>query len=226
MKTPNPRLSVVLPALIRESHHLEMTIKCLESAKKHTKLPFELVIVETGTQYLKEFADIYIYEKHKTNSTISINRGFRCASGDLVTLLTNDVVVDENWLEHLLECFEISDCGLATLASTQFGHQKVNLIKEGVWFSVAMIPKEEAWFDENFLGGSWDDTDIIMRTYSANKKMYRNFKSVVDHVPGQTHYANPTHNQTFEANERYFKLKWRSRTQIPIYQALTMGLII
>lgn len=216
-----------MPALIKEPFHLDMTLNCIKLARQNTAIPFELIIVETCSSYLKELADIYIWERVKTNSTISINNGFQCAKGDFVVLLTNDVMVDKNWLENLLECFEkMPDCGLATLATDQFKHEKKDLISEGIWFSVAMIPKDEAYFDERFLGGSWDDSDIIMRTYLRGKRMYRNFKSVVSHNPGQTHYTNPTHQETFEKNRNYFQLKYRHHTQTPIYEVLTLGLII
>ena len=155
-------VSVVVPTLIRSEHQLKTTIECLEAAKSKTKLPFETVIVETETNYFGEWADIHIVEKTKSSSTKSINRGFRCASGEMVVLLTNDVIVDEGWLEHLLDCFKISDCGLATLATNQFRHEKRNQISEGIWFSLAAIPKEQAWFDESY-DGPWDDSDLIIR---------------------------------------------------------------
>lgn len=220
------KIAVIVPALIKEPRHLQMTLDCIKSAREKTKLPFELVIVETVTEYLKSYADVYIWEREKTNSTISIDRGFQCARADKVVLLTNDVVVDENWLEHLLECFEIPDCGLSTLATTQFHMQKRDLIAEGIWFSVAMIPKDEAWFDPHFLGGSWDDTDLIMRTYLRGKRMYRNWRSVVSHAPGQTHYSNPAHQETFEKNRAYFFEKWRGYKSMPIYQVFHQGLVI
>jgi glycosyltransferase involved in cell wall biosynthesis len=203
-----------------------VTLECILKARSNTKLPFELVIVETGTNYLRSFADLYLYEAQKTNATKSINRGFRLASGDYVVLLTNDVIVDEGWLEHLLEPFQtMSDCGLSTLASDQFKHEKSDLIKEGIWFSVAMLPKSMAQFDENFVN-SWDDSDVVMRTYLSGKRMYRSFKSVVHHKVGMTHYGKPDHKAHFDRNRAYFIEKWANFKESIIYRVLVEGHIV
>ena len=197
-------ISVVVPTLIRNNDQLEMSNRCIHAAKEKTKVPFELVIVETETNYLGHLADIHIQEKKETTSGKSINRGFRCASGQFIVLLTNDVIVDDKWLEHLIEPFEAhADCGLSTLATDQLGHQKQDLIKEGIWFGLALIPKEEAWFDEIY-DGSWDDSDMIMRVYLKSRKMYRNYKSVVHHKPGQTLYSDPKHEERYLMNRDYF----------------------
>lgn len=218
-------VSVVVPALIRSEDQLSTTIECLRAAKTKTKLPFELVIVETGTNFLKEYACVYIHEKNKTNSTISINRGFKCASGDVVVLLTNDVIVDGGWLENLLECFKISDCGLATLATNQFMHKKSKYINEGIWFSVAAIPKEQAWFDEEY-AGAWDDSDLIMRVYQTGKKMYRNYASVVDHKVGMTLYKDPAHDEKFQRGKALFMKNWADKKDQWIYNVLVTGYVV
>lgn len=219
-------ISVVVPTLISNTEQLQTTLECLKAARAKTKLPFELVIVETCSEYLREFADTYVLERKKTTATKSINRGFACASGDYVVLLTNDVIVDENWLENLLECFEKPDCGLATLATDQHKHEKQDKIDEGIWFSVAMIPKSEAWFDEGYLPGSWDDSDLILRVYLTGRIMYRNYKSVVHHKIGMTHYEKPDHFSNFEKNKAYFIQKYLAHRYTRIFNILVGGQIL
>jgi hypothetical protein len=218
-------ISVVIPTLIRSDEQHETTLQCILAAKTNTQIPFELIIVETETNLLNHLCDIHVQEKKRTSSTRSLNRGMFCAKSDKVVILTNDVIVDENWLEHLLEPFSISDCGLSTLATDQFNHRKLNLINEGIWFGLAMIPKEEAWFDENYKN-SWDDSDIIMRTYLKGKVMYRNYKSVVHHKIGMTLYSNPDHEALFEKNKAYFQKKYEAHQNHRMYRILTKGLIV
>lgn len=218
-------ISVVVPVLIRTDEQITMTARCLESAQK-TQQDFELVIVETESRYFQDSADIHIYEKKKTNATKSINRGFKVASGDYVVLLTNDVVLDDRWLECLLDCFNSKhDCGLATLATTQLGHAQKDEISEGVWFSVAMMQKEYALFDESYVN-SWDDTDLIMKMYLKGFKMYRNFNCVVDHLVGQTQYADTLHRVNFEKNRRNFMNKYSDYKNNRMYKILTEGVIL
>lgn len=213
-------ISVIVPTLITDSEQLKVTIQCIEAARKHTALPFHLIIVETESQHLIQYADTYVYEKVKTNATKSINRGFALAESEKVVLLTNDVIVDEGWLEHLLQCFEIPDCGLSTLGADQFHHTKQNAFEEGIWFSVAMIPKVFAHFDEGYIN-SWDDTDLVMRTYLTGLRMYRNLRSVVHHKIGMTHYSKPDHQKHYEANRARFIAKYQGYRGTPMYQFLS-----
>ena len=72
-----------------------MTLQCLESSLL-TDVPeddVEYVIVETESDYFKDYADIHIYEAERSTATKSINRAFRVSSGDHVVLLTNDVLL-------------------------------------------------------------------------------------------------------------------------------------
>lgn len=218
-------ISVMLPVLIYTDKQLGMTIQCIEKMRTKTKLPFELVIVETNTEYLmSEYADVHIMDK-KDSCTKSCNRGFEACTGDYVCFMSNDVYVDDNWLECLCDCFaKKEDCGIATLATTQFNHEKHDEISEGVWFSVALFPKQDKYFDENYVN-SWDDTDFIMRTYLGGKKMYRNFNCVVDHLVGQTHYASPSHYDNFRKNGDLFKSKYKYCMH-PMYEKLISGVVI
>lgn len=224
------KTSVVLPIYIPNgkdedysAKHLAMTYKCLELARSKTKLPFELVIVETDSQYFIDCADVYIYEKEKDKGAErSHNRGFKVASGDFITLLTNDVYVDDNWLESLLECFKREDCGVSTLASTQFNHKKENKIEEGNWWSVAMIKKEifdkVGYYDERFVN-SWCDTDLLLRIYKAGYKMYRNFNCVVEHLIGQTVYDNPSFKEDYDKGQILFN-EIHKDCKLPIFEEL------
>lgn len=218
-----PSVSVVVPVLIKTDKQLAMTMRCLDLARKHTKIPFELVIVETNSQYLIDEADTYVYEK-ASNPTPEHghNLGFKVASGDFIALLTNDVFVTEGWLESLLSCFRITDCGLATVATTQFNHKKEEKIEEGIWFSVAMIPRfifdKVGYYDERFVN-SWCDTDLIVRVYKEGYRMYQNFNCVVEHTPGQTVYQKPEFQKNYQDGRKLFYEKHKD-CGLPIFEAL------
>lgn len=219
-----PTVSVVVPTLIKNDKQLALTFQCLE-AKKKTKIEHETVIVETCSNYLEDYADTYIYEPTKSTDTKSFNAGFTAATGDYVVLLTNDVIVDHNWLECLLECFEKKpDCGIATLATDQFNHQKRDEISEGVWFSVAMFTRQDTYFDELYVN-SWNDTDFIMRMYLKGLKSYRNYNCVVHHEVGATQYSDEYHYENYRKNAELFKSRYRD-TRHRMYDILTNGIVI
>lgn len=204
-------VNVIVPILVNTPEQIAMTIRCIKKARE-SKIPFELVIVETKTDYFKDLADIYIWEKEKTTATISINRALKVCNKDWVVLLTNDVIVDDGWLEALFECFKVNDCGCATLGSTQFNHQKENKIEEGNWWSIVLFPQwlfeKVGYFDEQFRG-VWDDTDLLIRIYKAGFKMYRNFNVIVEH-PTSSHQDNfEQHKENYRHGQELFHNKHR-----------------
>ena len=214
-------IDIVTPLWIKSEKHLAMTIKCFELARQKTKLSYKHIIVETGSDYLRDYADVHIYEKEKVDICKSINRAFKCSSGDYIAQLANDVFVDENWLECLLGCFAIPDCGLATLASTQFNHKKEDKIEEGIWFALAMIPqwlfKKIGYFDEEYKR-VWADTDFVLRAYKEGYKMYRNFNCVVEHTPGTTEYYGG-HDEAYIMGRKLFNDKHKD-CGLPIFERL------
>lgn len=215
-------ISVILPVYIKTKDHLAMSIKCLEAARCNTKLPYELVIVETCSDYLKDYADVHIYEKERTDVNKSVNRSFKCASGKYIAQLTNDVFVGENWLECLKDCFQKKDCGIATLASTESGNKKEDKIIEEIYFPLAMIPQwlfaKIGYFDEDFKM-YWADADFIVRTYEAGFKIYRNYNCVVDHKPGSTLYDEKNWEVLCLEGRNRFNEKHKD-CQLPIFEKL------
>jgi len=219
-------IDVVFPAYITTQKQLALSMKGLSQARELTSLKFNLIIVETVSNYLSDYADTYIFERERTTADRSINNGFYCCRADMTVLLTNDVGLKEGWLEALADCFnKVPDCGMATLATTQLGHTKANKIEEGIWCSVFMIPREYAEFDEKYVN-SWEDSDIIMQTYLRGYKMYRNFNCVVDHDPGQTVYQDKLTQDNYQKNKEYFMSKWANHQDKHIYKVLTEGHIL
>jgi GT2 family glycosyltransferase len=216
-------ISVILPVLFRSTEQVAMSIRCVKTAKEKTKLPFELIVVETLTDYFKDIADVYVWEKEITYATISVNRGLRVSNKDWKVLLTNDVFVEDGWLEALMECFQKkADCGASTLASSQFKHRKSYTIEEGNWWSLVMLPQtvldKVGYFDERFRG-VWDDTDLLIRIYKEGLKMYRNFGCIVHHLIGQSHYDNPRHEENYQHGEKLFYEKHKG-CGLPIFDLL------
>lgn len=211
-----------MPVLIREQKLLAMTLKCVELARTKTKLPFQLIIVETESNHLIDYADIHIYEKERFNPAKSHNRGWKIADGEYIALLTNDVYVEDNWLECLLDCFKIKDCGASTLGTTQFLHQKENKIEEGNWWSVMMTTRkifdEVGYYDERFME-SFEDSDLLLRMYIKGYKMYRNFNCIVEHLVGATLHDGVEHDKKYLCGRVLFN-KIHKDCKLDLFQKL------
>jgi hypothetical protein len=120
------------------------------------------------------------------------------------------VYVEDGWLESLMTPFRMhANCGISTLASTQFNHQKRDFIEEdGIWFSIAMWKTQGKVFDERFRN-VWDDTDFTMRQYILGNRSYRNHNCVVEHLIGKTQYIRTDHQENFVNGRELFIEKYK-----------------
>ena len=220
-------VSIVLPTLIRTDEQFNTTIKCINLARSKTNIPFELIIVETETNYLEDLADKYIHFPTKTCSTDDINSGFMSASHSYVGLLTNDVYVSDGWLEVLLETFEKKkDCGIATLASTQFNEVlQPGKIEQWIWCSVFLTKneylKKHNYFDSKMFPAVWDDSDFVTKLCLDGLLPYKNYGCVVHHKVGMTEYICPKHEARYQENGKRYNEKYKGCTH-PIYEHLRL----
>ena len=84
----------------------------VESIRKHTKMDYEIVIVDNGsgpdtTAWLREQEGMtVVYNATNRGFAAGCNQGIAAATGDYIVLLNNDVVVTDGWLETLVEAVE------------------------------------------------------------------------------------------------------------------------
>jgi glycosyltransferase involved in cell wall biosynthesis len=112
---PTPGLTSII---ILTMNQLEYTQQCVESVRKHTSEPHEIVFVDNGSSdgtvpWLREqvtsHANCRLIE-NATNRGFSqgCNQGIEASTGEYLLLLNNDVVVTDGWLGGLLECLTAS----------------------------------------------------------------------------------------------------------------------
>ena len=212
-----PSVSVVLPVFIKTQKNISDTLRCITLLRSKTKIPFQLVIVETASKHFIGMADIYVYEKERTNPNTSVNRAFRCCNSDYIVFVGNDVFVDNEWLESLIEGFKIPDCGIATLGNNEHGDTKQDKIIESIYFSICMFKKEDAWFDTEYKF-VFDDTDMIFRIYTTGRKCYKNLHTIVQHHAHSTLGEFGGDRVEYERSRQYFKEKWKDYLTHPLYK--------
>ncbi|HSD94642.1 MAG TPA: glycosyltransferase, partial [Syntrophales bacterium] len=121
-------------------NELEYTKRCVESIRKHTPEPHEILFVDNGstdgtTQWLRKLAREnarYRLIENKTNLGFAkgCNQGIEAASGEYVLLLNNDTVVTKDWLSGMLETLKSApDIGIVgPMTNCISGIQKVKKI--------------------------------------------------------------------------------------------------
>lgn len=213
----------MFPVYLPTREHRDMTDKVLYLAKARTKAHLEWVIVETCSNYYRDEADVYIHEKDRTTPNMSMNAGFKACSGDYVIFLSNDVVVCDNWVDYMTECFTIhNDCGIASLGNNEHGDVPQDKIIEQLYFAVCMMRKEDAWYD-SYYKCIWDDTDLCMRLHSQGKKFYKNLKGLIYHKPHATMGEYGGNKQEYDRCQDYFVNKWQAHKNEPMFRRLAYG---
>lgn len=231
-----PLVSVILPIMIMNDEQKQMTDDCIGTMRTTTNIPYELIIVEAKSHLFSEYdtfpdnspsrCEKYLHFPEPLGCSKEFNQGIKISEGTFVIHTGNDVFVKDGWLEALLECFEIKDCGIATLASSDLKHEPMDRIMEGVWCPMMMWRR--GWeFDETF-PNVFCDSDLVMRHYEAGFRMYRNWKVVVDHLSAITSKSR----WTPEENAARFN-KWKDvfiqkhgHSRLLMFRILSEGWII
>jgi GT2 family glycosyltransferase/tetratricopeptide (TPR) repeat protein/2-polyprenyl-3-methyl-5-hydroxy-6-metoxy-1,4-benzoquinol methylase len=87
---------------------LPYTQRCLESIRKHTPLPHEIIVVDNGSsdgtpEWLEAQSDVRLLRNPRNlGFAAAANQGLRAARGESLVLLNNDTLVTPGWLRRLL----------------------------------------------------------------------------------------------------------------------------
>lgn len=96
-------VSIVIPVV----GELELTIGCIESIRKHTPEPHEVIIVDNGStdgtgQALAVLPSLRVLRNERNlGFSGGVNRGIRAARGAEILVLNNDTLVTPGWLSEM-----------------------------------------------------------------------------------------------------------------------------
>ena len=214
------RVSVMMPVKIDHKWQIPMTICAITTLRCTTEIPFELVIAlknpDTVLPAMDDCVDRWVMCPKGTSATEDCNLGLDACSGTHAIYTGNDVFVRPGWLEALLECWKIGDCGAATLAAGDLKHKSVRRIMEG-WYGPFMMFDAKRRFDAETFPASFADTDLVMRIYGEGLRMYRNWAVVIQHLTHSTMGA-----ADFDQAKGRFAAK-HAGSNLMMYRALTEG---
>ncbi len=115
-KTPKKRVNGLTSIIILGYNQLELTKSCLDSIARFTAEPYEIIIVDNGSnnetieffqQYKANGDNIQvIFNGENRGYAAGNNQGLSLAKGEYVLLLNNDTVVTYGWLTRMLAIFK------------------------------------------------------------------------------------------------------------------------
>jgi GT2 family glycosyltransferase/2-polyprenyl-3-methyl-5-hydroxy-6-metoxy-1,4-benzoquinol methylase len=137
--TPLPVCQHGLTSIVIVTHNqVHFTQLCLDSIRRYTDEPYELIVVDNGSTdgtltYLRSLGDVNVIENcTNLGFPAGANQGIRAATGQQVLLLNNDTWVTTGWLGRMLHAlFSDPDVGLVGPSSNWVsGEQQVNVTYE------------------------------------------------------------------------------------------------
>jgi len=105
-------------------NEVESTQACLESVRRHTKRPYELILIDNGStdatpsllDAVKSWPDPVRVEVIRNDSNrgyaAGVNQGIAAAKGEWLVMLNNDTIVTPHWLADLIRVAVSEDAAL------------------------------------------------------------------------------------------------------------------
>lgn len=201
---PKPPEAPVLTIVVLAWDQLELTQRCVESIRRHTDVPYELVIVDNGSapeaaEFARLSADYSILNAENLGFAVGMNQGLRVARGQAVAFVNNDTEFPHAWASRLMETVRRHDrAGIVVPAVTAAGNQRTVRSEPGS--SVEVIPPFEAppsavvyvmprdvaadleGWGEEFPVASAEDVDLCFKVWTNGLDIVFDSRVLVDHV--------------------------------------------
>ena len=212
-------------------NQLKLTKRCIEHIAGNTRYPYQLIIIDNGSQkptedYLKKTARddklrvTLIRNQDNLGYVKAVNQGISVSCADYICLLNNDTEVCGQWLAELVRVAESnSGIGIVNPGGVLKPFRKKQ--PPGKWKEIGfatgfcMLIKRElinkvGFFDEAFGIGFWEDTDYCRRAREAGYICASAEAACVYHLAHRTFdiFKRKRVNQLFEKNKAIFYAKW------------------
>lgn len=99
----NSVTSIIIPTYNKRG----LLNECIRAIRQYTCSPYEIIVVDDGStdgteEYCRQAGLTFIKKPCNSGFPQACNMGMKLASGDVIVLLNNDVIVSNGWLNHLL----------------------------------------------------------------------------------------------------------------------------
>lgn len=194
----NPVASVILCA---HNHLNDLTIPCIESIRSNTLYPYEMILVDDGSndgsiRYFRTITQKAIRVPQRSGCAKARNAGLEAAAGDPLVILDNDTMVPPEWLTILVEEAQKPGVGVVSaIPSDQMDRLKGKVSPDGLieyahvtGFCTAITRRcldAVGYFDESLINNG-EDTDFCYRARERGFRIANTPRLVVQHRGGGT----------------------------------------
>jgi len=217
------RLSIIVLTCNHSPEQLASTQRCLEAVRHYTLRPFELIVVDNGSdqetvEWLRQQADLQVHFFPENRGVIvARNWGASHARFEYLVFLDNDQYVRPGWDEELLHWLR-GPVALAGVEQWHFrsdGTVRPTWQRDGLTYIGAggMVIERQVFealggFDEAFSPAYGEDPDLCWRAQEQGYEFAWCRKALIDHV------GHLTLGQTMDpliAHLHQLRIRWSRR---------------
>lgn len=225
--TTDPIFSLV----VLSWNNLELTKRCAASLRQHTDVPFELIIVDNGSddgsaEYAESSADLPVLNNANLGFAPGMNAGLQKARGKYVAFINNDTEFPEGWANNILDTLESRpDAGIVLPAVTAAGNpvsvrstpgdavirmRRFKDLPSGVVYCMSRVTVTAlGGWDERYELASREDLDLLFAVWCNGLEVYLDERVVISHEGSATARTHlPDRDQTWARNWEIFVTKW------------------
>ncbi len=228
-----PELSVVTLAW----DNLPYTQDFVESARQHTDVDYELIIVDNGSHweaanYAAEAADTAVLNDRNLGFAAGMNQGLAAARGTYVAFCNNDTILPAGWASKLLETARTHPtAGIVVPALTAANN--ADTVRHEPGDDVVVLPpfsappgavlylmpravvEELGRWGEEYEVASGEDVDLAFKVWVNDLEIVYDQRVLVDHVGKGSASRLDDWKHLWARNRQHFLDKWTGDGEVP-----------
>ena len=228
-----PELSVVVLAW----DNLLYTQQFVESVRRNTDVPYELVVVDNGSEweaanYARAAADRAVLNAENLGFARGMNQGLAAARGRFVAFCNNDTVLPPGWASPLLESTRGNPNAAIVAPAITEARNRVN-VRDTPGEDVIVLPpfsappaavvyvapvdaiRELGAWEEEYEIASGEDVDLCFKVWTNDLDVVSDERVLVQHVGKRSAVRLDDWQGLWERNRRRFLDKWTGDGAVP-----------
>ena len=212
---------------------LEESRRCVISVRENTDVPYELVIVDNGSQleaagFARQAADRAILNPTNRGFAPGMNQGLAVATGEFIAFCNNDTQLPTGWASTLFENFESRpEAGIVIPAVTAAGNPRTVRAAPGTEVEVLLpfgefpsgviyvmrreVAQKIGGWNEQYPVASAEDLDLCFTVWANDLSVVFDQRVLVQHTSQATVSVKLNdHRELYRSNLRLFLDRWGS----------------
>jgi len=227
-----PDLSVI----VLTWNNLPLTRRFVDSVRLHTLMPYELIVVDNGSEedavaYGREIADTFISNETNRGFAVGMNQGLTASRGRLVAFCNNDTVVPADWDTLLARTASRPRAGLVVPALTAATNSRTVRAQPGTDVEVlppfsappagafvvmaTEVAREIGGWGEEYAIASGEDVDLAFKVWVNDLDLLYDTRVLVEHLDKGSSRNLENWQELWRKNRQVFLDKWTSSPAVP-----------